>query len=351
MSPRTLAFFCCLGLFACGEADDASQIADTTGAGVDAAADTTAAPDTAEEVDTTPVADTAEAPDGADTSATPDSAAEPDAADAAGADADAEPGDTSPSCLVAYDVGERYPVGDDCNFCECLADGSSACTARACPSTTSSCTYDGVERPYAARFPATDGCNECVCAASGLACTRRCPELPEEGAILLESLDEACGENPDFTGAKVLADMPTADVTVPFAYNHEGPLYPETLADTDLRLRVVYDRGYVVCRIPSPTQPAIDMEVVVEWMTADGAFDEGFHTYLRRNDFGFLDAWIVNASAPVAGLDGSYQPNCLDPQGFGFSALIHADGAVTGDVFKVCEVDIALTVGAFDTSP
>ena len=36
---------------------------------------------------------------------------------------------------------------------------------------------------------------------------------------------------------------------------------------------VVFDEGFVVCRIPSPTQPAIDMEVVTEWITEDGAFD------------------------------------------------------------------------------
>lgn len=93
------------------------------------------------------------------------------------------------------------------------------------------------------------------------------------------------------------------------------------------------------------------MEVVVEWMTADGAFDEGFHRYLRRNDVGFLDAWIVHASAPVDGLDGRNPPSHPDPQEIVFSALFHADGDVGGDVFKVCEVDITLTVGAFDTTP
>jgi len=341
MSPRTLSLFCCLGLLACGEADDASPSADT--AGVDAGVDA----DTAEPADTSPGDDTSEA---ADTSAEPDSDAA-DAADDVGPDDAAEPGDAASSCLVVHGVGERYPVGDDCNFCECLADGSSACTARACPSERPTCLYDGVERAFAARFPATDGCNECVCAASGLACTRRCVDLPAEGAILLESLDEACGDNPEFTGAKVIADLPTADVTVPFLYARDGLLHPETLPDTTLRLRVVYERGFVVCRVPTPTQPAIDMEVVVEWMTADGAFDEGLHTYLRRNDFGFLDAWMIAAGAPQGGLDGSYQPHCPDPRGFGFSALIHADGAVTGDVLKVCEVDIALTVGAFDASP
>ncbi|HHH28090.1 MAG TPA: hypothetical protein ENK57_07065 [Polyangiaceae bacterium] len=271
-------------------------------------------------------------------------------------DASADSGaDASSSCLdEGHSVGERYSLGDDCNFCDCLADGSSLCTARTCAASRATCDYAGVTHDYAERFPATDGCNECVCAASGLACTRRtaCGSA-EEGAILLESLTEACGDDPLFTGAAVLAGLPNDDVTTPFPYERDRPaaLYPETLPDTLIRVRVAYDGGFVVCRIPMPTQPAIDMEVVVEWMTQDGAFDEGVHTYLRRNGFGFLDAWTSAASVPLGGLNGSYVNPCLDGRDFSFAVQFNADGSVRGAISKVCETDLFLDVGRFMFTP
>jgi hypothetical protein len=267
--------------------------------------------------------------------------------DAAAGDAgvDAAP-DSGESCLEAgHTAGERYAVGDDCNFCDCLADGTSECTARSCGSTTSGCTYAGTDYAYAERFPATDGVNECVCAASGLACTRRDEGLPEEGAILLESMDAQCGDDPEFTGRAVLQGLPIADFTTDFPYERERDLYPETRPDTRLRIRVVYDEGYIVCRLPMPTQPAIDAEVVVEWITEDGAFDEAFHTYLRRNNFGFVDAWISLATAPHGGLDGAYDPSCLDPLGTTFSVQINPDSSSQGSISKICETDILLDVG------
>ena len=97
----------------------------------------------------------------------------------------------------------------------------------------------------------------------------------------------------------------------------ERLLRAETLADTTVRVRVVYDGGFAVCRIPNPGQEAFDIEVVVEWITEDGSFDEGFHTYLRRNAGGFTDAWYLMMSAPPNGLDGSFDPACLDANGFG----------------------------------
>jgi hypothetical protein len=252
------------------------------------------------------------------------------------------------SCLDAgYAAGERYPVGDDCNFCDCNADGSTTCTARTCASNPGGCTYDGVDHAYAERFPATDQCNECVCAASGLACTRRDCTTLEEGAILVETLDTPCGTDPNFTAQAVLDGLPTDDLTAPFVYNTAGNLYPETLPNTTVRVRVVYEGGFAVCRIPAPGQEAFDLEVVAEWITADGAFDEGLHTYLRRNAGGFTDAWYLAASAPFGGLDGTYNPACLDPMGFAFGATFDANGTVTGSVDKVCETDIGLTVGGF----
>lgn len=254
----------------------------------------------------------------------------------------------SASCLDAgYAAGERYPVGDECNFCDCNADGSTTCTTRTCTSNPGGCTYDGVDHAYAERFPATDQCNECVCAASGLACTRRECTTTEEGAILVETFDTPCGTDPNFTAQAVLDGLPVDDLTAPFLYNTAGSLYPETLPTTTVRVRVVYDGGFAVCRIPAPGQEAFDIEVVAEWITADGAFDEGLHTYLRRNAGGFTDAWYLAASAPFGGLDGAYNPACLDPMGFAFGATFDANGTVTGTVDKTCETDIGLTVGGF----
>lgn len=250
------------------------------------------------------------------------------------------------SCIdEGHLAGERYAVGDNCNFCECHADGSTTCTDRACLGSAGGCTYDGTEHAYGERFLATDECNECVCAASGLACTRRPECKTEEGAILVESLDTPCGPDSNFTAQAVLDGLPAPDFEAPFTYATDGKLYPETLPDTTVRVRVVYDGGFAVCRIPNPGQEAFDIEVVVEWITADGSFDEGFHTYLRRNASGFTDVWSLAMGAP--GLDGSFNPACLDPNGFAFAATYGADGTVEGYVEKICETDILLTVGTF----
>ena len=252
------------------------------------------------------------------------------------------------NCLDdGYVAGERYSLGDNCNFCDCNADGSSSCTNRSCDSSAGGCSYNGVDHAYAERFPSTDACNECVCAASGLACTRRECTTKEEGAILVESLDTPCGDDPTFTAQAVLDGLPVSDFEAPFAYQTDGSLYPESLPDTTVRFRVVYDGGFAVCRIPNPGQEAFDIEVLAEWITADGAFDEGFHTYLRRNAGGFTDAWYMAMSAPANGLDGSYNPACFDPNGFGFSVNFDATGVVDGSVSKICEADILLTVGSF----
>lgn len=258
--------------------------------------------------------------------------------------------DVSPpeSCLDFAAAGERYSVGDNCNYCTCNDDGTSTCTNRLCRNEKPSCTYDGVTYPYAARFSATDGCNICVCATSGLACTRRCPDVPQEGAILLETLDEICGDDPTFTARAVLDGLPTADLEAPFFYDRKRDFYPETRPDTTGRVRIHYEGGHAVCRIPMPTQPAIDIEAVVEFTTADGAFNEGLHTYLRRNNFGFVDAWHVHAGFPVDSLDGDYTPDCLLPNGFAFMAQVNADGSYLSEILKVCEVSIAVPVGRLE---
>ena len=240
---------------------------------------------------------------------------------------------------------------DNCNFCDCQADGSSVCTQRTCPAKGPGCSYANKNYGFGEKFPASDGVNECVCAASGLACTRRQQGLPEEGAILLESLSDSCGNDMMFTGAKVLADLPVSDISADFIYSKMPP-FPETLANTKLRIRIVYDGGFVVCRLPSPAQPAIDMEVVVEWISQDGSFDEGHHTYLRRNNFGFLDAWQSNSSAASHNaLDGSYKATCSNPKGISFSAQVNADGTAEGQILKTCEFDSAVPVGSFAYAP
>lgn len=255
-------------------------------------------------------------------------------------------------CIAdGHAAGERYPVGDDCNFCECNADGSATCTQRTCPSKMGGCTYAGVDHAYAEHFPSSDGCNDCVCAASGLACTRKPCTTVEEGAILVESLDTPCGPDPKFTANAVLDGLPVSDMIAPFTYDKTGPKYPETLPDTVSRVRIVYDGGFAVCRIPAPGQEAFDIEVLVEWITADGSFDEGFHTYLRRNAGGFTDAWYLAMGRAKGALDGSFDPNCFDDYGFGFDVAVDANGTAQGNIQKLCETDLLLHVGSFSYPP
>ena len=109
--------------------------------------------------------------------------------------------------------------------------------------------------------------------------------------------------------------------------------------------------GFLVCRIPREEQVAMDLEIAARWRTADGAFDEVLHAYLRRNDFGFVDAWTTVASRPHDALVGSYTPDCLDPGRLSFAAQVDADGGASATISKTCEVDIGLTVGAATVPP
>ncbi len=297
---------------------------------------------------TTSTARDAAAPDAVTPDAGSDAGTDAAASDDVGLDA----GGRDAPATCTHPVGERYPAGDACNFCECGADGQETCTVRRCFDSIGGCTYAGVMHAYGERFPSSDQCNECVCAASGLACTVRdsCPDVPVS-AILLESMDAPCGTNTAFTPRAVLEGLPVTDFTAPFLYHRERPpnLYPELLPDTTVRVRIVYDDGFLVCRIPSPDQPALDIQIMAELITEDGAFDEGFPAYLRRNDFGFLDAWLVDASAPLGALHGTYTPNCaLDPGGYTFGVQVDPDGHASGGVTRICETDILLDVASFD---
>lgn len=333
------------------DSDDATDIGDTS----DTAeiGDTSDATDIVDTSDTTDIGDTSDATDIGDTIDTSEISDATEVSDTGDATVVEVEVIGPASCLeLGHAIGERYAAGDDCNFCDCMADGTSVCSKHTCKSEVGGCTYLGRDFPYGARFNASDDCNECVCAASGLACTHRCPDLPQEGAILLESLDAPCGDNPAFTAAAVLDGMPYKAFQAPFEYRTDGPMYPETLPPTTIRVQIAYEEGgYIACRIPSPDQPALDIEATIEWVTADGQFDEGFHTYLRRNDFGFLDAWMFAIGAGPDELDGAFDPACLDPNGFAFGLLIYDDGHAEGDIGKACETDIMLTVGTFSYAP
>ena len=150
----------------------------------------------------------------------------------------------------------------------------------------------------------------------------------------------------------MLEGLPHRELTVPLAYNRVGPLYPESREDTQLTLRVLRDQaGYAVCRIPSAGQEAIDMEVLVEWFSDDGAFDETFRSYLRRNAGGFTNEWNTVSSLAPGTLNGDYTPGCPDFRGYAFAATFDFDGSATGSATKTCEADISLTIASFDFTP
>lgn len=250
--------------------------------------------------------------------------------------------------LIACDIpGERVYMDDGCNFCECTDAGLDSCTERVCSPISDGCEYDGMSYAYAEQFDATDDCNLCVCAASGLACTRReaCDPEFDEGAILLESLDAPCGPFDDFTAESVLTGLAPWERTGPLEYENEGALYPETLSNTTMTVRVTFPaEGYIVCRIPMAGQEALDLEAVLEWQSEDGAFDEGQHTYIRRNYGGFLDAFTSVSALNPDELTGTYSPACPAAGGVSIAPRWNDTGDAESVVSKVCEVDIGLSV-------
>lgn len=245
--------------------------------------------------------------------------------------------------------GAHYPAEDTCNWCECSADGLETCTTRACVVSDNTCEYGGEPHPYGVRFDAGNGCNECVCAASGLACTVRDCGVIENSAILLDSLDDACGEE-DFTGHALLAYL-QAGYDAGFSYDRDRPanLYPETAADSRIAVNVAYDGGYIVCRMPDSNQAAIDMDARLELRTADGAFDEGMQVYLRRTESVFWDGVsVLGGVIPSASaLHGTYDPNCLDAGALSVYVDFDHEGRSTGSINKVCEIDMSLPVGTW----
>ena len=81
---------------------------------------------------------------------------------------------------VYYEAGQSFPAPDKCNTCTCQADGTIACTKKAC---LPICVYGGKEYVPGDTFPAGDGCNTCTCTDSGVAaCTKMaCPVMCEYG--------------------------------------------------------------------------------------------------------------------------------------------------------------------------
>lgn len=263
------------------------------------------------------------------------------------------------SCLDDHAVGERFSVGETCNFCDCEEDGTSTCTDRTCTDLGGQCTYGGARHSYGERFPARDCCNECACTFSGIACTRRdCgpPEGLEEGPrekeddILVESLDAPCGDDPTFTASAALGRLPSYDFVVPFHYEPHGEDLPEderpeTLPDSQVRVRIVYGGGIVVCRPPNPDYEhdvaELEFEIVVEWMTEDGAFNEGAHGYMRAYPESEEPEWSILAYRE--GLQGSFEAGCSDS----FFFDLRGDAtAAEGDITNGCG-DYGLILASF----
>ncbi len=342
----TLALLVLLSLTACG--DDTTGASDSGGSsGGSTGVSTTAVIP----VDpSTGVGSTAEGTDPSSSGSTTGSASgdtgSTGSSDTSG-DASSSSGETT-GLTACEAVGERIYMGDGCNFCDCTDAGLDNCTERACVPLSDGCEYDGSTYAYAEQFDADDDCNLCVCAASGLACTRReeCDPGFDQGAILLESSDAPCGPFDDFTGAWVMDNLAPLERTGPLDYENAGPLYPETLADTAMTLRVTFpEDGYIVCRIPSPGQEALDLEAVLEWQSEDGAFDEGQHTYVRRNYGGFLDAFTGVSALDPGELTGTYSPACPDAGAVSIAPQWNDIGDAGAGLFKTCEVDIGLSVG------
>ena len=105
-----------------------------------------------------------------------------------------------------YEIGEKFPAGDDCNDCFCEKGGIVSCTEKACLSSSSeddkvssskddeessssdkegTCTYLGTSYKVGDFFKDLLSCNQCSCTDDGVACDDAdCPEACEyEGKV------------------------------------------------------------------------------------------------------------------------------------------------------------------------
>eukprot|EP00105_Crassostrea_gigas_P010252 XP_011425455.1 PREDICTED: kielin/chordin-like protein [Crassostrea gigas] len=68
-----------------------------------------------------------------------------------------------------YNVGQKFPAGDDCNTCTCKSRGRVSCSKKTC-----FCDYNGQKYKVGQKFPAGDGCNQCSCKSNGrVSCTEK----------------------------------------------------------------------------------------------------------------------------------------------------------------------------------
>jgi hypothetical protein len=81
---------------------------------------------------------------------------------------------TTPAPNGPYKIGDTFKSSDGCNDCSCTAQGI-ACTLRACaPGGGGTCSYNGKSYTAGAGFASSDGCNSCSCQADGsVACTEK----------------------------------------------------------------------------------------------------------------------------------------------------------------------------------
>ena len=93
-----------------------------------------------------------------------------------------------------YKPGDSFPSSDGCNSCGCSADGSVACTLRACLDKT--CLYEGKVYNPGDSFPSSDGCNTCTCGADGaVGCTKKLCTMPATTSWLIKAPVQ-CSQNP-----------------------------------------------------------------------------------------------------------------------------------------------------------
>nr|XP_022311376.1 kielin/chordin-like protein [Crassostrea virginica]XP_022312436.1 kielin/chordin-like protein [Crassostrea virginica] len=75
-----------------------------------------------------------------------------------------------------YNVGQKFPAGDDCNTCTCKRNGRVDCSDKTC-----FCKYNGKKVKVGESVPKGDNCNTCTCKSNGrVSCTdKKCDVCSE----------------------------------------------------------------------------------------------------------------------------------------------------------------------------
>jgi hypothetical protein len=79
----------------------------------------------------------------------------------------------------SYRVGDGFGKGDNCNKCQCVADGLIECSSNSCAAT--GCVFGNSKLVnFGQSVTCEDGCNTCTCDAKGsfTRTTRTCPGVP-----------------------------------------------------------------------------------------------------------------------------------------------------------------------------